>query len=379
MNVNTSPVYVVGVGMHPYQAPSTTPYVDLGLTAIRRALEDAGIAWGDVDSAFVGTALVGVASGRPMLRHLGATGLSITHVENASASGSTAVHSAVLAIASGSADVVLSVGVDKPTARPDGFMAGALPSLADDLIAPVTNFALFAAAYLDRFGLGPEVLANVAVKNSRNASRNPNAQRREPLTAAEVLAATPISGVLTKHMCCPVGEGAAAVILASEAALSRLGLDRSRAVRVAASVSRSEQVYDDDSMADQELTRATTRLALDQAGIGPTDLDVVEVHDAFAIEELAYIEAIGLAEPGMAGAGIRAGAFDIGGDCAVSASGGLLSMGHPIGPTGVGQIAEITAQLRGESGPRQHRGARIGLAHMLGLGSVCVEHVLMSE
>jgi len=379
LDLDRNPVYVIGVGMHPYQNPSSTPYVELGLTAIRAALADAGIAWGDVRAAVVGTALVAVASGRPMLRHLGSNGLSITHVENASATGSTAVRTAIAEIVAGGADVALAVGVDKLTPRPDGFTASGRPGLGNDVIVPVTDFALFAEAYMGMYGVERDALAAVAVKNHRNGLLNPNAQRRESLSLAEVLASPPIAGVLTKHQCCPVGEGAAAVLLASEAGLQRLGIDRSRVVRVAASVSRSERPYLGAEIADKELTRTTTEIALRAAGITPADLDILEVHDAFSIEELAYIEAVGLAAPGEAGAGVLAGRFDIGGECAVSPSGGLISMGHPIGPTGVGQIAEITAQLRGEAGARQHPGARIGLAHMLGVGAVCVEHVLIKD
>lgn len=371
--------YVIGVGLHPYQAPSQIPYTHLGLTAVRAALADADITWPAVESAFVGTALVGAAAGRPMLRHLGASGLSVTQVENASASGSSAVRQAWLEVASGAADVAIAVGVDKPAMRSDGYRESGIVDLADGLIAPPTHFALLLEQYGRRYGVSAEQIAHVAVKNHRNGAANPNAARRQLLSTEEVLAATPIAGALTKYQCCPVTEGSAAVIIASDEAIARLGVNRSRSVRIAASTQRSEELYDADLFPDAELTRATTAQALAEAGITFRDLDVVEVHDAFAIEELVYIEAIGLSEPGRAAVDVAAGEFDIGGRCAVSASGGLLSMGHPVGPTGVGQIAEITAQLRGEAGTRQQPGARIGLAHMLGIGTVCIEHVLVKD
>jgi acetyl-CoA acetyltransferase len=168
------------------------------------------------------------------------------------------------------------------------------------------------------------------------------------------------------------------VIVASDNAITRLGLGGDRAVTVLASAARSETFYDGENF-DAALTRETTAQALAEAGRSAEDLDLVELHDAFTVEELLYIEAMGLCKPGQAAAALAAGEFDIGGRVAVSASGGLLSMGHPIGPTGVGQIAEITMQLRGEAGDRQHPGARTALAHMVGVGAVCVVHVLHKD
>jgi acetyl-CoA acetyltransferase len=218
----------------------------------------------------------------------------------------------------------------------------------------------------------------VAVKNYGNSAKNPNAQRQRAYDLAEVLAEPAISGVLTKLQCCPIGEGGAAVVVVSEDAIERLGIDRSRCVRVLASAQRSEELYGAKSF-DAELTRQTVEQALGQAGVAADDLDVVELHDAFSVEELQYVEAMGLCGEGEAAAEVEAGAFHIGGRCAVNPSGGLLGMGHPIGPTGVGQIAEIAKQLRGEAGPRQQPGARTGLAHMVGLGAVCLVHVLVRD
>jgi acetyl-CoA acetyltransferase len=179
--------------------------------------------------------------------------------------------------------------------------------------------------------------------------------------------------------CCPIGEGAAAVLVASDEGIERLGISPERAVRVMASVQRSERVYRDAPDFDAELTRETIERAYVEAAIGPDDLDVIELHDAFTIEELLYLEAMGVCETGGAAAALARGDFDIGGRVAVSPSGGLLAMGHPIGPTGAGQIVEITRQLRGEAGPRQHPGAKVGLAHMVGVGAVCVVHVLAKK
>ena len=373
------PVYVVGIGLHRYQRMSDKPYVTLGLTAIREALADAAIEWRTVESAYTGTALIGMAASRPMLRHLGATGIAMAQVENASASGSTAVRQACLDVASGLADVALAVGVDKP-----GPIAGApgktnIRDLVGRRVVPFTHFALLANEYMNRYGASAEQVAMVAVKNNRNGANNPYAQRQKAVTLEEVLAGPQISGSLTRLQCCPVGEGAAAVIVASDDAIEKLGINRSRAIRVTASVSRSERVYLGAKNFDAELTRETVAQAYEEAQISPPDLDVVELHDAFTIEELLYVEAMGLCGEGEGARMITSGAVDIGGKCAISASGGLLAMGHPIGPTGAGQIAEITRQLRGEARLRQQPNARLGLAHMVGVGAVCVVHVLQKD
>ncbi|MGH7779475.1 MAG: thiolase family protein [Candidatus Binataceae bacterium] len=373
------PVHVVGIGLHKYQHLSDTTYVTLGLTAVRAALDDAGIEWPSVESAYTGTALIGMAASRPMLRHLGATGIAMAQVENASASGSTAFRHACLDVASGISDVALAIGVDKPA------MVNAAPGktrirdLAGARVAPFTHFALLANEYMNRYSVGAEQVAQVAVKNNCNGAHNPFAQRQKAVSLQEVMAGPAISGTLTRLQCCPVGEGAAAVIVASDDAIEKLKIDRARAVRVLASISRSERVYREAKNNDAELTRETVAQAYEEARLGPADLDLIELHDAFTIEELLYVEAMGLCGDGEGAAMIGSGAADIGGRCAISASGGLLAMGHPIGPTGAGQIAEITRQLRGEAGVRQQPNARVGLAHMVGVGAVCVVHILQKD
>ena len=370
------PAYVVGIGLHRYQFLSDTTYIDLGLTAVRAAVADAKIEWPAVESAYVGRALLPMACGRPILRHMGATGIPIVHVENASASGSTAFRHACIEVASGVSDVALALGVDKPMpiARSEGLTG--IGNLADDAIAPFTHFALLADQYAGQYGARLEDIALVAVKNHRNGSKNPFAQHQKERTLEEVLGGKKISGTFTSLQCTPIGEGAAAVIVASEDGIRRLGLDAGRAVRVAASVGRSQKVSTDATRYDAVLTRETARAAFRESGITPDKLDVVELHDAFTVEEIEYVEAMGICGDGEAIAHLKEGAFDIGGRCAVSPSGGLIAMGHPIGPTGLGQIVEIARQLRGEAGPRQQPRARTGLAHMVGVGAVCYVHIL---
>ncbi|MDP9912507.1 acetyl-CoA acetyltransferase [Variovorax boronicumulans] len=369
-------VYVAGIGMHPYQFPSDTPYTHLGLTAVRGALADAGLDWKQVQSAYVGTTSIGMATGRVMFRHLGSTGLSVTQVENASASGSFAFRQACMEVAHGISDVVLAMGVDK---HGDGRRAAnkdGLERLSDTATIPAVKFALMARSYLRERGAGMASMAKVAVKNHANASRNPYAQFRKPRTLEQVLASPKVAGDLTVQQCCPRGEGAAATLLVSGRALKRLGLDPMRCVRVRASFANSERDETTYGQGPIDLVRSSAQAALEAAGIGATQLDLLELHDAFSVEELLYSEAVGVCAPGEGAAYLQRGDSQIGGRCAINASGGLIGMGHPLGPTGIGQIAEITRQIRGEAEGRQHPNARWGMAHMIGLGSVAIAHVL---
>jgi acetyl-CoA acetyltransferase len=373
------PVYVVGVGLHRYQKPSPATFVELGLPAVRSALGDAGIAWAEVESAYVGTVNLGMAAGWTLLRHLGATGIPVAQVENASATGSTAFRQAAIDVACGLRDVSIAVGVDKLGAPKLAPAQEGRASLAGHALFPAAHFALLASRHMAEHGTTLDQLALVSVKNHRNGALNPYAQYQKECSLQEVHAARPLVDPFTTLHCCPFGEGAAAAIVASEEALARLGIDRARAIRIAASASRSERIYEPGVVPDVALTREAAGEAYEQASLGPEDLDVVEVHDAFTIEEILYAEALGLCAEGEGGRLVESGETAIGGRCAVSTSGGLLAMGHPFGPTGVGQVAEIVTQLRGEASARQHPGARVGLAHMLGLGAVCLVHVLARD
>jgi acetyl-CoA acetyltransferase len=367
------PVHVIGVGWHRYQRASDTPYVTLGLEAMRGALNDAGISFADVDSTYMGTALLGMAPGRAMLKHLGSNSHPLVHIENASASGSAAFRHACIEVGAGMAEVSLVVGVDKPKSPWQRANTG-ISSLAEEAIAPFTHFALLTNAYASAFHISAEDVARVAVKNHANGALNPNAHRRQPRTLEEILGGKRISGTLTALQCCPIGEGAAAVLVASESAIKRLDIATSKPVRVTACASSVEVAGQDG--ADAAITGATIADALAQSGRAPTEVDVLELHDAFTIEELQYVEAMGICKPGEAIHLLREGAFNIGGQVAVSPSGGLIAMGHPLGPTGIGQIGELALQLRHEAGARQQPGARIGLAHMVGIGAVCYVHML---
>ena len=222
-------VYVAGIGLHRYQHLSETPYVTLGLTAVREALKDAAIDWGEVDTAYVGNARIGMAAGSTMLRYLGPSNVAVAQVENASASGSTAFRQAVHDVASGLAEISIAIGVDKPVsgAGRGGPINAQVCSLADGLVVPFTHFAILTERYMADTGATSEQIAKVAVKNHGNGAKNPFAQRQKARTLEEVLAPPVIAGPLTRLQCTPVGEGGAATIAASESAIRR----RSRACR----------------------------------------------------------------------------------------------------------------------------------------------------
>lgn len=282
-------------------------------------------------------------------------------------------------VAAGQSDVVLAVGVDK---HGDGRRAAnkdGLERLSETATIPAVKFAMMARTYLRERGASVEDMASVAVKNHANAARNPFAQFRKPRTLEQVLGSPKVVGDLTVQQCCPRGEGAAAVLVVSGKAIKRLGLDARRCIRVRASVASSERDERQYGTAAVDLVRSSAQAAFEQAGIGPRQLDLLELHDAFSVEELLYSEAIGVCDAGEGARFLARGDSQIGGKCAINASGGLIGMGHPLGPTGIGQLAEITRQLRGEAQGRQQPDGRWGMAHMIGLGSVAIAHLLSTS
>jgi acetyl-CoA acetyltransferase len=372
------PVYVIGVGMHKYQFVSDTLYIDMGLTAVRAALKDAGIGFPEVESAYIGCTGIGMAAGRIMFHHLGSTGLACTQVENASASGSSAFQMAVHEVALGRRDVALAVGVDKYGDQVRAVSKEAVNRLSDTAAIPLVKYAIMAEYLSKEKGLTGEDLAMVASKNHTNASKNPFAQFQKPRTVEQVLAANTVAGTTTSLMCCPRGEGAAAAIVCSEEAIRRLGIT-AEPIRVTASALQSEKPQVGREIPSVTLAQEVTEKVYAEAGITADDLDCVELHDAFAIEEILYTETFGLAPKGAGQHFLREGGSAIGGKCCVNSSGGLIGQGHPLGPTGIGQIHEIVNQLRGRNGVRQQPDAKIGMAHMIGLGSIAIAHILQKE
>ena len=378
-----SEVFVIGAGMTDFGPQPDALVHELAFRAAWDAIVASGVPIEKIDIAYAGHAYQGPCFGQKTLMRMGATGFPIVNVENACASGASAVLGVIHAIKAGEAEIGLAIGAEKLTSPGGGF----LPVVADDLDSSMGRvmpaaFAMQARMHIDRYGTTKEQMAKVAVKNRRNAMLNPRCHMRKEVSAEEVLAAPMIADPLTRLSCCPVSDGAAAVVIASGAVARRYV---TKPVRIAASVLVSGLrtpygIVDDRS----EMSIRASRKAYDLAGIGPADVDVCELHDPFTIAELIHYEDLGFCKPGEAGQFIDAGRSAIGGSVAVSPSGGLLAKGHPLGATGVAQIAELFWQLRGEAGGYQVAGAKVGLAHTVGGGvtklesGACGVHILVA-
>ena len=378
-------VAVLGVGMHRFGMWADRSNADLGLAAGLAALDDAGLSFRDVEAAYVGHIFAPVMSGVRVMKEFGLTGLPIQRIENASATGSAAFREACLAVATGRHDVVLALGFDKMSAMIQQSTAGTDPAFLEDAILPAGFFAMWATRRMHERGTQAIHLAAIAAKNWNNGAKNPMSQRQPetPVTAEKVLGSRMVAWPLTAMMSCPIGDGAAAAIVGRPEIVRRLRPGRP-VVRVVASALQSERyarghLFVGPVVGPAQMTVDTAGEVYEEAGLGPRDLDLVQVHDAFAIEELEYYELLGLCGAGEAEAAIERGDFALGGRVPVSTDGGLIARGHPGGPTGLAQIWETTLQLRGEAGPRQVAGARVGLCHMMGGGSVCVIHILQRE
>ena len=383
-------VCVAGVGMIPFAKPGASePYHLMGAAAGRLALADAGIAYEAIQQAYVGYVYGDSTSGQRAVYGLGLSGIPVVNVNNNCSTGSTALFLARQAVESGAADCVLALGFEQ-------MKPGALGTIFDDRPSPFEDFdrevdALVGMpelplalryfggaglAHMQRYGTPLSSFAKVRAKASRHAARNPLALLRKELSEDEVMNAPMLwPGVLTRLMACPPTCGAAAAVLVSEAYARKHGLRTD--VRIAAQAMTTDRP---DSLDSQDMMRvvgygmsqAAAQQVYAQAGIGPDDLDVVELHDCFAQNELISYEALGLCPEGGAEAFIDAGDNTYGGQVVTNPSGGLLSKGHPLGATGLAQCYELTHQLRGSAEARQVEGARTALQHNLGLGGACV-------
>ena len=367
-------VMVAGVGMHPFGRFPESSLKDLGRVAIVRALDDAGLGVKDVEAVFSANAMAGVLQGQEqirgqtVLRDVGLDRVPVVNVENACASGSTAFHQAVLAIRAGAADVVLALGFEKMFVGDRDLTLGALESAAD--LELVRGLGLqFTAVYgmrlrkrIDDGTLAESDLVDVTVKSHHNASLNPYAQHRRRMTPEQVRGGRPIAEPLTLPMCSSIADGAAAAVLV------RAGFGPTRANESVPIVVRGSALMSGFAAEDGEPTVASAcaHRAYEHAGLGPADVDVAEVHDAMAPGELLYYEQLGFCGEGEAPELLRSGATALGGRIPVNPSGGLCSRGHAIGATGLGQIAELVWQLRGEAGERQAGRPRIALAQNSG-------------
>jgi acetyl-CoA acetyltransferase len=386
----SSRVYVAGVGMIPFTKPgASAAYHEMGAEAARLALADAGLGYGKIEQAYVGYVYGDSTCGQRALYQVGMTGIPIVNVNNNCSTGSTALFLARQAIASGALDCVLALGFEqmKPgalgavfTDRPSAF--GEFDATADKLVdAPGVPLALryFGGAglsHMKKYGTPLQSFAKVRAKASRHAVRNPLAVFRREVTAEEVMNDQPIwPGVMTRLMACPPTCGGAAAILVSEGFASRHGL--SKKVRIAAQAMTTDtastfEAGDMMQVVGYDMAKAAASKVYEAAGVGPEDLDVVELHDCFAHNELITYEGLGLCPEGDAARFIEDGDNTYGGKIVTNPSGGLLSKGHPLGATGLAQCYELTRQLRGTAEATQVEGARLALQHNLGLGGACV-------
>lgn len=366
-------VIVLGAGLYRYGIYPEIPFTAMGAQAINNALQDAGIEWKDIEIGYCSYTNLGNAAGHILALRIGSNGMTMTNVENASASGNAAFREAYLAIASGAHDVALAIGVDKLNAYRHGKSSQDQKEIVK---APINTgmmrgFAERAHQHMQEYGTTVRQMAMVSVKSHFNGSLNPYAHYQQSVTLEEVSQARMVADPLTVLHCCPWDEGAAAVILCSKDAAAKYTTKPCPTVLASACTGN----LGIDPLV--ELTQMTAARAYDMAGVGPKDLNLVELHDAATIEEILYYEALGLCQMGEGGKLMESGATEIGGRIPVNTSGGLISMGHPIGPTGIGQIAELLWQIRGTAGKRQiPQNPRVGLAHMVGAGGVCFIHIL---
>lgn len=393
--------YIVGVGMTRFEKPETRDwqYWDMVREAGTAALADASVTYEDVEQAAVGYCFQPSTAGQRAVYELGLTGVPVYNVNNNCATGSTALMMARQFVEGGGSDCVLALGFEKmargslggggsdggagdfrtsPVARHYGIMAAAHGFETTPPTAQI--FGNAAREHMERYGTTEAQLAAVAAKNHRHSAGNPYAQFQDPYTVDEVLAAKPIHRPLTRLQCSPTSDGAAAAVVVSERFVERHGLgDRAVEIAAQAMTTDTDASFASGTCIDAvglPMSREAARQVYERAGVGADDLDVIELHDCFSINELLTYEALGLCGEGESGALVESGATTHGGRWVVNPSGGLISKGHPLGATGIAQAAELTWQLRGEAGPRQVPDARTGLAHNIGLGGAAVVTLL---
>ena len=385
-----SKVVVAGVGMIPFVKPGTCdPYNDMGYQAARLALDDAGIDYARVEQAYVGWVYGDSTAGQAAVYKLGLTGIPIFNVNNNCSTGSTALFLARQAVESGMIDCALALGFEQ-------MAPGALDSVFSDRPNPLGGFLdvanakfegaekvpmalrLFGGAgyeYQEKYGASNETFAKVRSKASYHAKHNERAIFRKPVEVEEVLASPRLFLNLTRLQCCPPTCGAAAAIICSEKFARKNGLDANIVITGQALTTDAPSTFNEGSLIKAigyDMTESATQQVYAQAGVGPEDIDVVELHDCFTTNEVISYEALGLCGEGEAEKWIWDGQNTYGGQVVTNPSGGLLSKGHPLGATGLAQCAELVWQLRGTAGKRQVEGARVALQHNLGLGGACV-------
>ena len=382
-------VFVSGVGMIPFVKPGTSgTYQEMGEQAVRLALEDSGATYDQVQQVYAGYVYGDSTCGQAAVYRLGMSGIPVINVNNNCSTGSTALFLARQAIEGGAAECVLALGFEQMN-------PGALGAVFEDRPNPLDKFIesaneiegkskvpvalrLFGGAGLEhqkKYGTRDETFARVSQKARLHAKHNPRAIFRDEVSIEEVLSSPPMHGVLTRLQCCPPTCGAAAALLTSEKFAKKHGLRSDVKITGQSMTTDFPSSFEGKTMMQivgSDMSQAAANDLYERAGIGPEDVDLVELHDCFTSNEIITYEALQLTEQGGSEQFVSDGENTYGGKVVVNPSGGLLSKGHPLGATGLGQCSELVWQLRGEAGPRQVEGARVGLQHNLGLGGACV-------
>ena len=386
----TTKARVAGVGMIPFTKPGQSEDWDvMAEKAVRLALADAGIGYELIQQAYAGYVYGDSTAGQSALYRVGITGIPIVNVNNNCSTGSTALYLARQMVELGAADCVLAVGFEQMLPGALGMTfndrkrtldlqlakQGEIQGWDKDAPMAAQQFGGGGLDYQARYGASDETFGLISVKARRHAANNPLAVFRDPLTLEEVMASKHLFGPITRFQACPPTCGAAAAVLVSPAFAAKHGLDASVEIVAQAMTTDFADTFEGASMMKvigYDMTKEAARQVYESAGVGPDDIDVVELHDCFTPNELISYEALGLCAEGGAERYIRDGANTYGGEHVTNPSGGLLSKGHPLGATGLAQCYELTHQLRGDADKRQVDGARYGLQHNLGLGGACV-------
>ena len=384
-------VFVVGVGMTKFEKPASRDwdYPDMAREAGQNALKDAGIDYGQIQQAAVGYCYGDSTCGERAVYQLGLTGIPIYNVNNNCSTGSTALFLAKQLIEGGMADCALALGFEK-------MEKGSLGVKYTDRINPMDKhfdamrewrgierapgapqiFGNAGREYMEKYGARPEHFARIGYKNHKHSVNNPYSQFQTEYSLEEIQNAPMVFAPLTKLQCCPTSDGAAAAILASERFVREHELE-SKAVEILGMAMKTdfESTFSERSamkLVGYDMTKSAAQQVYEQAGFGPEDVDVVELHDCFSANEMITYEGLGLAAEGQAYKLVADDGFTYGGKVVVNPSGGLISKGHPLGATGLAQCSELSWQLRGEAGKRQVEGAKLALQHNLGLGGAAV-------
>ena len=389
-----NPIYVAGVGMVPFKKPGTSEAYDvMGAQAVQQALDDAGLVYTDVQQAYAGYVYGDSTCGQKALYHVGMTGIPVINVNNNCATGSSALYLARQAVQSGMVDCALAVGFEQmnPGALKSVWTdrAPALEranAVVDQLVGrndlpgnAIRQFAGAGMTHMKKYGTKLETFAKIRAKASQHAARNPLAVFRNVVSTEDVMNAPALwEGVLTRLMACPPTCGAAATIVVSEAFAKKHGLRTNVQIAAQALTTDRPGSFESDMIrvVGFDITQSAAQQAYEAAGVGPEDVDVIELHDCFAQNELLTMEALGLCAEGEGEKIVNDGDNTYGGKWVVNPSGGLLSKGHPLGATGLAQIYELTHQLRGTADERQVAGAKVALQHNLGLGGAGVVTIL---